>query len=310
MSAAVASCARAAGAQVIRVTPAGAYVPLHGDTCQVRLGVGEDIERLAADARVRRAPVCGAIVLSTMPDPAATPKQQLQRCFHAQVALAAGLGVTREAPVRMVVATVATQAVLDETAVHVDAAAALGPVLALPDEVAGLDMRIVDLPAQSSGADCSEAAAALVAEAAARDRELQLAYRAGGRWLRRYERCALPPLGPDVRLLKSRGVVLVTGGLGGVGLALALELARRSQARLLLTGRTGLPPRSTWDAHLATHAADERDVLAILAIRAIESAGGEVLVVATDVADRQSMAAAIALAQAQWGPIDALIHAA
>lgn len=310
MSAAVASCANAAGARVICVAAADAYVPLHEDHCQVRPGVDEDVARLAAEVRALGAPVRGAIVLWTLPDPTSTSEQILQRFYHAQVALAAGLGITREAPVRMVVATAAAQAVLNEAVVHVGAAAALGPVLALPDEVAGLDMRIVDLPAHSSSADCSEAAAALVAEAGARDRELQVAYRAGRRWLRRYERCALPPLGPDARLLKSRGVVLVTGGLGGMGLALALELARRSQARLLLTGRTGLPPRSTWDAHLATHAADERDVLAILAIRAIEAVGGEVLVVATDVADRQSMAAAIALAQAQWGPIDALIHAA
>jgi NAD(P)-dependent dehydrogenase (short-subunit alcohol dehydrogenase family)/acyl carrier protein len=139
---------------------------------------------------------------------------------------------------------------------------------------------------------------------------VQIAYRAQRRWLRRYERCALPPLGPDARLLKSRGVVLVTGGLGGMGLALALELARRSQARLLLTGRGGLPPRSDWDAHLVAHGADQRDVIAITAIRAIEVAGGEVLVVAADASDRQAMAAAIEVAQAQWGPIDAVIHAA
>lgn len=310
MSAAVAACAHAAGARVICVAPADAYVPLHEDHCQVRPGVDEDVARLAAEVRALGAPVRGAIVLWALPDQTSSSEQILQRLYHAQVALAAGLGITREAPMRMVVATVATQAVLDEAVVHVGAAAALGPVLALPAEVEGLEMRLVDLPAQWNGADCSEAAAALVAEAGARDREGQIAYRAQRRWLRRYERCPLPPLGPDAQLLKPRGVVLVTGGLGGMGLALALELARRSQARLLLTGRSGLPPRSVWDAHLASHGADERDVIAITAIRAIEAAGGEVLVVAADASDRQAMATAIALAQAQWGPIDAVIHAA
>ena len=42
------------------------------------------------------------------------------------------------------------------------------------------------------------------------------------------------------------GTYLITGGLKGVGLALAEQLARTLRANLLLVGRTPLPPRDEW----------------------------------------------------------------
>ena len=58
--------------------------------------------------------------------------------------------------------------------------------------------------------------------------------------------------------MKQGGAYLITGGLGGIGLALAAWLAKAASARLLLTGRRSLPPRQTWDALLAEPAVDER----------------------------------------------------
>ena len=43
--------------------------------------------------------------------------------------------------------------------------------------------------------------------------------------------------------LKPRGVYLITGGLGGIGLTLAHWFAANTSARLMLTARTPLPPR-------------------------------------------------------------------
>ncbi|MFI6875704.1 ketoreductase domain-containing protein [Streptomyces sp. NPDC050400] len=39
---------------------------------------------------------------------------------------------------------------------------------------------------------------------------------------------------------------LITGGLGAVGLEAARHLARLGARRLVLVGRSGLPPRSSW----------------------------------------------------------------
>ncbi len=49
-------------------------------------------------------------------------------------------------------------------------------------------------------------------------------------------------------MLRPGGVYLITGGLGGIALGLAEHLAADCGARLVLFGRTGLPPRERWRA--------------------------------------------------------------
>ena len=44
-----------------------------------------------------------------------------------------------------------------------------------------------------------------------------------------------------------RGVYLITGGLGDLGLVIAEELAREFRARLVLLGRTPLVPAQQWN---------------------------------------------------------------
>src|SRR5262249_14594898 len=70
--------------------------------------------------------------------------------------------------------------------------------------------------------------------------EREVAYRGSHRWVRYIEPVRLEavtavkqPLG-----LRPQGVYLITGGLGGIGLALAEDLASRVQAKLVLIGRT------------------------------------------------------------------------
>jgi len=110
--------------------------------------------------------------------------------------------------------------------------------------------------------------------------------------------------------LRSEGVYLVTGGLGGIGLELAEYLARTVKAKLVLIGRSAFPERATWDTHLSTH--DEQDALSykIRKLRAIEELGAEVMVLSADVADRVRMQEVVALASARFGPIHGVIHSA
>ncbi|MEK8146419.1 acyltransferase domain-containing protein [Streptomyces sp. M10(2022)] len=58
--------------------------------------------------------------------------------------------------------------------------------------------------------------------------------------------------------IRDHGVYLITGGLGGIGLALAEHLARTTRARLVLVGRSPFPAREQWAALLAAHAAGTR----------------------------------------------------
>lgn len=276
----------------------------------IRLPAVEALPLAADEARRAGRPVAGVIVLWSLLDGSADPARQLQWLYHAQVALATGLAPTPESPLRIVVATAGAHSVIDEPVAFVGAALATGPVLALPIEMPGLSMRLVDLAPTTRLPDIEAAAAALVEEAGARDTEDLVARRAGRRWVRRHEHCRLAAASPDALPVGRGAVVLITGGLGGMGLAIAQRLAERSQARLLLTSRSALPPRGEWDAWLAGHGADDRRAQAIVALRAIEAAGGEVELAVADAADAQAMGAAVQAARARWGRIDAVIHAA
>src|SRR5262249_55696491 len=83
------------------------------------------------------------------------------------------------------------------------------------------------------------------------------AVRNGRCWVPSYEPVRLPSNTVTSALLRQRGVYMITGGLGGIGLAVAETLARTVQARLVLIGRTGLPARDQWSALLQQSAPEQ-----------------------------------------------------
>jgi acyl transferase domain-containing protein/acetylornithine/succinyldiaminopimelate/putrescine aminotransferase/predicted amino acid dehydrogenase/acyl carrier protein len=93
----------------------------------------------------------------------------------------------------------------------------------------------------------------------------------------------------------ARGAVaLITGGLGGLGLATARWLFARHGVRLALLGRAGAPSGSAAEA-------------AVLQLRA---EGAQVLAIACDVADRASLSSALDRVRRELGPVALVVHAA
>ncbi|GAT67123.1 beta-ketoacyl synthase [Planomonospora sphaerica] len=101
------------------------------------------------------------------------------------------------------------------------------------------------------------------------------------------------------------GTYLVTGGLGALGLEVARWLADRGARRIVLAGRTALPPRDRWD-----DPADAGLAAKVAAVRALERRGVTVVTVALDVADARAAAAALSPAALGLPPIRGVVHAA
>jgi phthiocerol/phenolphthiocerol synthesis type-I polyketide synthase A len=100
---------------------------------------------------------------------------------------------------------------------------------------------------------------------------------------------------------------LVTGGMGALGLLIAGWLADRGARRLILAGRSPLPPRRDWDSD--TTDAETRHKIA--AIRALETRGVSVDAVALDIGSRDAVQALLAKRDAEGAaPIRGVIHAA
>jgi acyl transferase domain-containing protein/acyl carrier protein len=242
-----------------------------------------------------------------------TSAVELQRAhehgFLALLALGQALG-DRELPhaVEVVVVTAGMQDVTGAELECPERASVLGTCKAIAAEVTGVACRSVDV---RLGADEIETVAdRLAREVRAGAGERVVAWRGSQRWIAHYERLRLEDPDAGAIRLREGGAYLVTGGLGGIGLALAEELARTVRARLVLTGRSGLPDRDTWDARLAELGDDHPTSRRIRAVRGLEELGAEVLVCAADAADEDSMRAAVDAAGARFGGLNGLIHSA
>lgn len=139
---------------------------------------------------------------------------------------------------------------------------------------------LVDLDPNSS----VEEAVRLLAEHLLRaDAEDQVALRDSKRYAARLERLS-PSLDTPVKFSPD-SACLITGGFGALGLRTAEWLIAQGVRHLILTSRTGLPPRREWaDVNPASHMGSR-----VAAIRRLESLGASVLAPALDVTSERAL---------------------
>jgi phthiocerol/phenolphthiocerol synthesis type-I polyketide synthase A len=167
---------------------------------------------------------------------------------------------------------------------------------------------LVDVPDDAEG----EAAADWISTLAARSAVLRtraksiLALRDGEFFTQVFTPVSGEPVREPLRC-RPDAAYLVTGGMGALGLLIAGWLADRGARRLILAGRTPLPPRREWDS-TDTDAGTRHK---IAAIRALESRGVSVDAVALDVGSRDELQALLAKRDADGAPpIRGVVHAA
>ena len=106
--------------------------------------------------------------------------------------------------------------------------------------------------------------------------------------------------------MRRGGTYLITGGLGGLGRTVALWLADKFQAKLILVGR----PRPDWQRSQRDKGWDAGTDARMADLRAMEAAGAELLVISADVAEEDQLRSAIQAARERFGRIDGIFHAA
>jgi myxalamid-type polyketide synthase MxaE and MxaD len=159
-------------------------------------------------------------------------------------------------------------------------------------------------------AELAELPACILAELDRDDAEPAVAYRGGKRLLARLERRP-PPLArgrtSPLARLDPAASYLITGGLGGLGLRMAATLISRGARRLVLLGRSGVPPRARWRELGDSDPAHAR----VAALRELEALGAEVHVLSLDVADEAGLRRwHEGWVAEQRPPIRGLVHAA
>lgn len=185
----------------------------------------------------------------------------------------------------------------------------LGCCQVIPQEYPNIICRSVDIVIPSSEQERQQLIEQLILELKVNSSDSIVAYRGKHRWLQNFDPVRLEATSDHTRL-KEKGVYLITGGLGGIGLAIAEYLAKTVQARLILVGRSGLPSRQKWSEWLSTR--DEKDTtsLKIQKVQALEKLGAQVQVISADVTNLTQMQQAIAETLEKFGQLNGVIHAA
>ena len=178
----------------------------------------------------------------------------------------------------------------------------------VPQEYPHVICRVVELDCHGGNGVPDRRAELAMAELQEPATLRQVAYRGAHRWVPAFERILLPGSATGSRL-RREGVYVITGGLGQIGLTLAAHLASQYHAKLTLMGRTALPDRSEWE-RIAADGNGDAAAARVRAVRAIEAAGGEVLVIQGDAANPDDVRGALEAARATFGAVHGIIHGA
>ncbi|MEV6395088.1 SDR family NAD(P)-dependent oxidoreductase [Streptomyces sp. NPDC051907] len=198
-----------------------------------------------------------------------------------------------------------TQQVSPDEVLDPDRAVLLGLVASLAQELPWLRCSHLDL---EDAPATREEASLVLAELAARRGEPEAAVRGGARLVPRLAALPTAAGGRAADPFREGGFYTVTGGLGGLGAEVCGHLLDAYGARLLVVGRTELPPEAEWESRIA-----EGGVLGrrLEVYRDLRARRGEVRYEAVDVCDEERVREAVRQAGKHWSAeLSGVLHLA
>jgi acyl transferase domain-containing protein/acyl carrier protein len=240
--------------------------------------------------------------------------------FYSLFHIAQAIGQLRSSiPIRIGIISNRLHSVTGEEDVAPAMATVLGLCGVIPKEYPNVKCFNVDLPDSEPFETLPDQwLARIISEFAEDHASSVIAYRGKYRWERHFERIKpnepLPAAptseAPLIKRLKPGGVYLITGGTGGLGLAIAGYLAKACRPRLVLTKKSPFPKKSSWTELLTSADTPAPLLKTITALMEIERMGAEVQVLVADVSDREQMQTAVDEVFAKFGTINGVIHTA
>ncbi|MEU8180111.1 SDR family NAD(P)-dependent oxidoreductase [Micromonospora sp. NPDC049047] len=293
-------------AQVTLVRPGAAY-GFDGEGYRIRPGNIEDTLDLFAALKERGCVPDRVVHMWTLSGTSAT--EDISRGLHTLVAIARAAHEVGFGDWKLDVVTAGTFQVTGDEPIVPARATTQGPCTILPVEYAGAAVRLVDLRD-----DAPAPVGDVLAELRTDPGNQIIALRSGRRWIPDFDVLELtdadeePPV-PTGRF-REGGVYLVTGGLGGIGMALAERIADTYRGKLVLFGRTPVPARESWDEILADPTVSAEVRRRIEGLRHFESKGIEFELVSGDVSDVEAVRRAVEAARTRFGALHGVLHAA
>lgn len=229
-----------------------------------------------------------------------------QKYFYELLEIARAAG-KRNGSTRLLLLTAGLHNVIGNENINPAQTTLLGLLKSINQEYAGLRCYHLDWSNFSENTD--EKIQQLLAEINEGAAEKVIAYRGAYRWVQTLDTMLTQQLIDQPSRIRKGGIYLLAGGLGNVGFVIAEYLATQYNADLIITGRTPLPARNTWDAVISDGEANPQLKLRLAKIRKLEATGVKICYQVADAADEQQMAQVITAALANGRTIHGVVYA-
>jgi acyl transferase domain-containing protein/thioesterase domain-containing protein/acyl carrier protein len=304
---------RVAGHKVTSVVPGDAYAKSGEDHFSLAVERGQDsfdalLADLAEHDRVPTRIVHGWLVTGAKETarPGSSFFHRLQeQGFWSLFHFARAWGEADGGDVHLTVLTSEAVSVGGESLKYPEKSTVSGPARVIPHEFPGITIRTLDV------ANTARKAAELnhiFEEVLAKPGNGIAALRNG----RRYEQIWRPAKLPEADAFKVEPgqTVILTGGLGGIGLTLTEALVKDRGANVAILTRSELPPRTDWDRIIRLAPRTDRVARRLRRLMEIDPKGEKTRVIAADVSNLADIEEAKAEIEQTFGPVNGVIHAA
>lgn len=190
--------------------------------------------------------------------------------------------------------------------IHPSHALLVGPCKVFSRENLSVHTKILDI--QDLTQDEATVAEQIITETIAYLSDEVVCYKNGHRWLQTFEQTNSVP--ENNKVIKEKGVYVITGGLGDIGLEVARYLCKEYNAKVVLIYKSALPNRAVWDKMMTDYSTDHILKKKIGALIALEDSGADFMLYKTDVCNYTSMKEMAKIALEKYGQIDGVFHAA
>lgn len=187
----------------------------------------------------------------------------------------------------------------EETYFRPDASAAIGLANVAWQEYSNLSVKTVDFDEQTM--------LNFVFGELDKDDFINISYRNNVRYHQKFQKVNMPDEKEEI--FRDKGVYLISGGLGGIGLEVAKAISAGHKTVLALLSRQEFPLRKDWDRIFMT--SDDRELCSrIRAVREMEASGSTVEIYQADVSDYERLKIVLEDIRTKYGHLNGVIHGA
>ncbi|GCE15723.1 type I polyketide synthase [Tengunoibacter tsumagoiensis] len=297
------------GIQIIRVETGARYTQVQQNHYRLNPHSANDYKVLFNDlATANKRPEI-IIHLWSRVAPASLSFEEVQMPgYYSLIYLAQSIGAQKnEKTIKIAVITRDLVEITGQEQLTPEKSTIFGPLKVIPQEYTNIQCKMIDVD-YPAGQTAAPFAGRIIEECLTWSSDAQVAYRGKHRWIQEFRSVHLEK--SQKPLLRTHGVYLLIGGLGGIGLTMARYLAKQYQARLILTRKSWFPAQADWEQWVREH--DEHDDISrkICALRELEHYGAEVSVAQVDIAHENDVQLVINEIEARYQTLHGVVHSA